>query len=179
MEPLGPETAATEGFPRKPGEMRPQQAGRGHATELVSPMLSLQPVRTHPSRRDTRMSVAGSGTHDEFGKRAEEERGGGVPLESVRKETAEKEAGTEARWKGEVGEWPRWTDGSDGEGEEDDVSTGWRSDEEEVCAACEEAWPDTEAAEEDGESSRPAVAVKVLVKDGARASVLDSACYSI
>jgi hypothetical protein len=125
------------------------------------------------------MSVAGRCTRDEFGKRAEGERGGGVPLVAVRKEKAEREAGTEVRWKGEVGEWPRWTDGSDGEGEDDGVSTGWRSDEEEVCAACEEALPDTEAAEEDDDSSRPPVAVKVIVKDGARAAVLDSACYSM
>jgi hypothetical protein len=65
------------------------------------------------------------------------------------------------------------------EGREEDVSTGWELDEEEMCSACEEAWSDTADSEEDEENSRPPVMVKVLFKDGARVAVLDSACYSI
>jgi hypothetical protein len=76
-------------------------------------------------------------------------------------------------------EWPWWTEGSDGEGREEDVSTGWKLDEDEVCTACEEAWSATEDSEKDEEKSRPPVTVKVLFKDGARVAVLDLACYSI
>jgi hypothetical protein len=83
----------------------------------------------------------------------------------------------EVRWKGGVEEWPLWADSRDEEEEDDDESTGWQSDEG-LYAACEEACSDAEDVEEDEAGSR-LITVKVLVKDGVRVAVLDSACYSM
>jgi hypothetical protein len=93
------------------------------------------------------------------------------------KKRAAWEVADDARWKGGEEKWPLWAEGRYKEEQDDDARTGWQSDEE-MCAACEEAYSDAEYVEEDEASSRP-ITVKVLVKDGARVAVLDSACYSI
>jgi hypothetical protein len=145
--------------------------------ELYSPVFPLQSVRTHPRRRDARMPVAGRNTRCACGKRARGDHGGDAPLEGVCKKGAAWEVADEARWKRGEEEWLLWAGGRDEEEEDDDARTGCQSDKE-MCAACEEACSDAEDAEEDEASSRP-ITVKVLVKDGTRVAVLDSACYSI